>query len=102
MPPPINCNARDVYSSNCEAVEVYLDCCHVYCFAWRGLFESVLVAKGQFLCFDDSKTHRAFNYSQQERIVLILDLARPEHLPLGTATGGHTDELDQFIASMNL
>ena len=58
--------------------------------------------EGQFLCFDDSKTHRAFNYSQQERIVLILDLARPEHLPLGTATGGHTDELDQFIASMNL
>ena len=57
---------------------------------------------GQFLCFDDSKTHRAFNYSREERIVLILDLARPEHLPLGTATGGHTDELDQFIASMNL
>lgn len=56
---------------------------------------------GRFLCFDDSKTHRAFNYSREERIVLILDLARPKHLPLGTATGGHTDELDQFIASMN-
>jgi len=58
--------------------------------------------EGRLLCFDDSKTHRAFNYSSEERIVLILDLARPPHLPQGTATGGHTDELDQFIASMNI
>ncbi|CAB9504428.1 Aspartyl/Asparaginyl beta-hydroxylase [Seminavis robusta] len=59
--------------------------------------------EGQFLCFDDSKTHRAFNYHKsQERIVLILDLARPDNLPIGTATGGHSDELDQFIAQMNV
>ena len=58
--------------------------------------------EGRFLCFDDSKTHRAFNYSSGDRIVLILDLARPQYLPLGTATGGHSDELDQFIAQMNV
>lgn len=58
--------------------------------------------EGRFLCFDDSKTHRAFNYSTSERIVLILDLARPDYLPTGTASGGHSDELDQFIAQMNI
>jgi Aspartyl/Asparaginyl beta-hydroxylase len=55
---------------------------------------------GRPLCFDDSKIHRAFNYSKSPRIVLILDLVRPSYLPLGTATGGHSDELDNFIAQM--
>jgi hypothetical protein len=31
-----------------------------------------------------------------------LDLARPDNLPMGTATGGHSDELDRFIAQMNI
>jgi aspartyl/asparaginyl beta-hydroxylase (cupin superfamily) len=53
---------------------------------------------GRIISFDDSKTHRAFNYSDEDRIVLILDLARPdEGFPMGTSTGGHTDELDKFI-----
>ena len=54
---------------------------------------------GELLCFDDSKLHKAFNNHQtQKRTVLIFDLARPEHLPLGTARKGHTDQLDDFIA----
>jgi hypothetical protein len=56
--------------------------------------------EGRLICLDDGKLHRAFNYSQQPRIVLIVDLARPSMLPLGTATGGHSDELDQFIEQM--
>lgn len=52
----------------------------------------------QLVAFDDSKTHRAFNYSAHSRVVLILDLARPAHLPPGTATGGHSEELDSFIS----
>ena len=56
--------------------------------------------QGRPLCFDDAKNHRAFNYSKQERVVLILDLARPSYLPLGHATGGHTEELDSFINSL--
>lgn len=52
--------------------------------------------------FDDSKVHRAFNYnSTDERVVLIIDLARPPTLPLGTAVGGHTEELDDFIEQMS-
>ena len=54
--------------------------------------------EGSIICFDDSKVHRAFNYSEEERIVLIIDLARPQDLPLGTATGGHSDDLDAFIS----
>eukprot|EP00977_Amphora_coffeiformis_P015892 scaffold4786_cov198-Amphora_coffeaeformis.AAC.4 len=54
-----------------------------------------------WICFDDSKIHRAFNYSTAHRTVLILDLARPPHWPLGTATGGHSDELDAFIQQMS-
>lgn len=51
------------------------------------------------MVFDDSKPHRAFNLSDEEsRTVLIVDLLRPEGLPLGTATGSHTDELDQFVS----
>lgn len=55
--------------------------------------------KGNIICFDDSKTHRAFNYTNKERIVLIVDLARPtdQGFPEGTASGGHTNELDSFI-----
>lgn len=60
--------------------------------------------EGRVVCFDDSKNHRAFNYSDRERVVLIIDLERglgPMPLPAGTATGGHTDELDAFIKELS-
>jgi hypothetical protein len=66
---------------------------------------------GDIIVFDDSKIHKAFNVpidpSQTEedaaaarvdRIVLIVDLLRPSDLPLGGATGKHTQELDQLIS----
>jgi hypothetical protein len=43
--------------------------------------------EGRVIVFDDSRNHRAFCYGDDERIVLILDLERPESLPKGTATG---------------
>jgi Aspartyl/Asparaginyl beta-hydroxylase len=55
------------------------------------------LAPNELVCFDDSKMHWAFNYDAQERVVLILDFERPPGLPPGTATGGHTEELDRFI-----
>jgi hypothetical protein len=30
-------------------------------------------------------------------MVLIIDLERPKHIPLGTATGEHTPQLDDFV-----
>mmetsp|Transcript_17339 Transcript_17339/g.15639 ORF Transcript_17339/g.15639 Transcript_17339/m.15639 type:complete len:239 (+) Transcript_17339:103-819(+) len=54
--------------------------------------------EGDIIVFDDSKKHCAFNESYTEdRIVLIVDLMRPPHIPLGTAIGGHTAELDEFV-----
>jgi hypothetical protein len=33
-----------------------------------------------------------------DRIVLIIDIMRPPHLPLGSARGGHTPALDSVIS----
>ncbi|CAM9691963.1 unnamed protein product, partial [Phaeothamnion confervicola] len=54
---------------------------------------------GEVLVFDDSRLHRAFNESAVggDRVVLIVDLVRPPSVPLGTAKGGHTAELDGLI-----
>jgi len=54
---------------------------------------------GKLLVFDDSKHHKAFNASDQDRMVLIFDILRPKKIPKGLATGGHTEHLDQFISS---
>ena len=54
---------------------------------------------GKILVFDDSLPHRAFNNSHHSaRTVLIVDLMRPHYLPMGTATGQHTPELDNFVS----
>ncbi|GLE05865.1 hypothetical protein PINS_up015046 [Pythium insidiosum] len=55
-------------------------------------------AERELMVFDDSKLHYAYNnHPEQTRLVLIVDLYRPDYLPRGRATGGHTDELDEFI-----
>ena len=59
-------------------------------------------ATGEILMFDDSKLHKAFNNSESTRIILIVDVYRPDHLPRGRAIGAHTDELDDFISSFGL
>ena len=52
---------------------------------------------GNIIVFDDSKRHKAFNYSTKERVVLIIDLLRPMSVAHGTAKGGHTPELNVII-----
>lgn len=55
---------------------------------------------GEPLVFDDSLVHSAFNQHQtRHRTVLILDLARPPGAAPGSATGGSTRELEEFIQS---
>ena len=52
----------------------------------------------EFVVFDDSKTHSAFNNTDnEERIVLLLDLVRPLGVPRGVSEAQHTEELDRFI-----
>ena len=50
-----------------------------------------------FLVFDDSKLHKAYNETGETRIVLIVALARPPGMPRGRATGGRTPQLDDLI-----
>ena len=55
-----------------------------------------------FVVFDDSKTHSAFNNTDnEERVVLLLDLLRPPGVPKGVSDVRHTEELDQFIDEYN-
>ena len=62
-------------------------------------YQVCLHKENDIIVFDDSKTHGAFNDSEtEERIVLIVDLLRPDNVPPGRAVGGHTEELDQFVA----
>lgn len=54
---------------------------------------------GELIVFDDSHLHSAFNnHATATRTVLIVDIARPEGAPPGTATGGTTEELESFMA----
>ncbi|KAF1784714.1 S-adenosyl-L-methionine-dependent methyltransferase [Phytophthora cactorum] len=60
--------------------------------------ETTYHAEREFIVFDDSKLHYAFNHHPDEtRLVLIVDFYRPDQLPRGRARGGHSDELDEFI-----
>jgi hypothetical protein len=54
--------------------------------------------EGEIIVFDDSRTHSAFNHSNTEsRVVLIFDIERPKEALPGSATGGTTAELLNFI-----
>ena len=67
-------------------------CCGVWV---RG--EKRFHVEGEIICFDDSKIHKAFNLSDQDRTVLIFDIIRPDTIPLGTSKVEKTDELNKFI-----
>jgi hypothetical protein len=60
--------------------------------------EIVYHANKKIIVFDDSKIHKAFNNTEEDRMVLIIDCQRPDHIESGRAKGGHTAELDSFIS----
>jgi aspartyl/asparaginyl beta-hydroxylase (cupin superfamily) len=60
-------------------------------------FQHSSYTDGQWITFDDSLPHFAINHSQQDRIVLIVDMERPPHIPRGTSTSQETEELKDFI-----
>lgn len=51
----------------------------------------------EWLIFDDSKTHMAENRSTKDRIVLIIDLKRPDSIPPGNSDIGDTKELLEIV-----
>ena len=53
------------------------------------------------ICFDDSIIHNAFNFSDNERIVLIIDILRPKNIKKGNAPINTTKELKDIIDFFN-
>lgn len=53
--------------------------------------------KFKWLAFDDSKTHYAHNQSDSDRIVLILDVDRPDNIEVGKSTIGDSKELVEIV-----
>lgn len=57
--------------------------------------------EGEIIVFDDSKLHKAFNTSDQDRIVLLFDIMRPDWVSPGTSKQKHTDQLDRALSILN-
>jgi hypothetical protein len=53
-----------------------------------------------WIVFDDSKLHYAENKSNEERIVLIVDVERPSHIKKGTSNVEETSELLEIVNKM--
>lgn len=51
----------------------------------------------EWVVFDDSKTHYAHNKSNEDRIVLILDIVRPVDIEVGKSNIGDSKELIDII-----
>ena len=52
-----------------------------------------------WLVFDDSKMHSSYNYSNKDRIIIIVDMERPTHLPKGKSKVAYKAEVLNFIKS---
>ena len=53
--------------------------------------------ENEWMVFDDSKLHYAGNDSEQDRIILIIDIERPKNVALGESQSSDTDELNAII-----
>ena len=51
----------------------------------------------KWICFDDSKYHYAHNPTSEDRIVLIVDIQRPQTIKTGDSDIGDTKELLQLL-----
>lgn len=56
----------------------------------------------EIIVFDDSKLHSASNFSNEDRIVLILDIERPDYIEKGKSESEDTQELLSFVNSFKM
>lgn len=59
----------------------------------------VMHKNGEWLVFDDSKMHSSFNFSDEYRFIMILDMKRPEYMERGTCKLAYSEDLLRFIES---
>lgn len=57
--------------------------------------------ENEWLVFDDSKEHYAENTSDKDRIVLILDIERPEYIKKGNSKVEYSEEFNNIIEEFN-
>lgn len=55
--------------------------------------------KNKWIIFDDSRHHFTWNFGDDDRIVLILDIERPQNVKVGNSEVGDTKELTELINS---
>ena len=51
--------------------------------------------ENEWLTFDDSKLHTAFNNSTEDRYILLIDMKRPDFIKIGCSL--REDNLDELI-----
>jgi beta-hydroxylase len=59
----------------------------------------VLHKTKEWLVFDDSKMHSSYNFSNRDRIIMIIDMERPAHIPKGISKVAYKKEVLEFIES---
>ena len=60
--------------------------------------EKKILKNNQFITFDDSKFHSAYNKSNEDRIVLLFDMKRPSFIKKGTSEVKEVDKLIEYIS----
>ena len=58
------------------------------------------IEKGKWLVFDDSKMHTGSNEGSTDKIILLVDIERPEWIAKGKSKVRDTQELKSFIEAM--
>jgi aspartyl/asparaginyl beta-hydroxylase (cupin superfamily) len=56
------------------------------------------IKKGEWIVFDDSKIHIGVNNTNNDRVVLLLDIERPQWVKKGKSRVNNTPELKSFLA----
>ena len=53
----------------------------------------------EWLTFDDSKLHTAFNNSNEDRYILLIDIKRPDFIKIGNSSreDNFDDSINEFI-----
>lgn len=65
--------------------------------SYQSKFESKSYQKFKWMIFDDAKVHYSENLGESERVVLLLDITRPDFVEIGKSDEENTVELDELI-----
>lgn len=64
--------------------------------------DEMIQKEGKWLIFDDSLYHSASNDdNEKDRIILLLDIQRPDGIPKGESDIKNSDELNNFVEEFN-